>query len=70
MSEEIKVVNIEKIAENLNCKNIIPFASFIHFSNESNFFNISNVTYTAINIDPPTNSYFNSSTYYLPKKEF
>ena len=39
-------------------------------SNESNFFNISNVTYTAINIDPPTNSYFNSSTYYLPKKEF
>tara|TARA_B100000700_G_scaffold251295_1_gene282305 strand:- start:938 stop:2293 length:1356 start_codon:yes stop_codon:yes gene_type:complete len=30
--------NIEKIAENLNCKNIIPFASFIHFSNESNFF--------------------------------
>ena len=39
-------------------------------SNESNFFNISNVTYTAININPPTNSYFNSSTYYLPKKEF
>ena len=38
--------------------------------NETNFFNIPNVTYTAININPPTNSYFNSSTYYLPKKEF
>ena len=38
--------------------------------NESNYYNIPNVNYQAININPPTNSYFNSSIYYLPKKEF
>lgn len=39
-------------------------------TNETNFYNIPNVNYQSINVDPPTNSYFNSSTYYLPKKEF
>ena len=37
---------------------------------ETNYYNIPNVTYEAINITPPSNSYFNSNTYYLPKKEF
>ena len=39
-------------------------------TDESNYYNISNVNYQAINVNPPTNSYFNSSVYYLPKKEF
>jgi protein-L-isoaspartate O-methyltransferase len=39
-------------------------------TNESNYYNIPNVTYTSINISPPSNSYFNSNTYYLPKKQF
>ena len=39
-------------------------------TDESNYYNIPNVGYQAINVNPPTNSYFNSSVYYLPKKEF
>ena len=39
-------------------------------TDESNYYNIPNVNYQAININPPTNSYFNLSIYYLPKKEF
>jgi protein arginine N-methyltransferase 2 len=39
-------------------------------TNESNYYNIPNVTYTSINVNPPSNSYFNSNIYYLPKKEF
>ena len=35
--------------------------------NETNFFNIPNVTYQQYSVDPPTNSYFNNTTYYLPK---
>jgi len=38
--------------------------------NETNFYNIPNVTYQAITVNPPVNSYFNSTTYYLPKKQF
>ena len=38
--------------------------------NETNYYNIPDVTYQAININPPNNSYFNSNTYYLPKKIF
>jgi hypothetical protein len=34
---------------------------------ENNFYNIPNVTYKQIPIEPPPNSYFNSSTYYLPQ---
>ena len=37
---------------------------------ESNYYNIPNVTYQEININPTPNSYFNSNTYYLPKKLF
>ena len=36
----------------------------------NDIFNIPNLTWQEINIDPPSNSYFNSSTYYLPKKQF
>ena len=36
-------------------------------TDESNYFNIPDVTYEAIQVDPPANSYFNSKTYYLPK---
>ena len=39
-------------------------------TDETNFYSIPNVTYQAVTIDPPTNSYFNSTTYYLPKKQF
>ena len=35
--------------------------------NETNYYNIPNVTYQAINVNPPTNNYFNNSIYYLPK---
>ena len=37
---------------------------------ESNYYNINNVTYEAIEVSPPLNCYFNHTTYYLPKKEF
>jgi len=37
---------------------------------ETNYYNIPNVTYQAFNVNPPENTYFNSTTYYLPKKEF
>ena len=36
-------------------------------TDESNYYDIDNVTYEAISIDPPSNNYFNSKTYYLPK---
>ena len=32
--------------------------------------NIDGVEYTIISVNPPSNSYFNSTTYYLPKKEY
>ena len=38
--------------------------------NETNYYNIPNVTYQSINVNPPSNSYFGSTIYYLPKKEF
>ena len=37
---------------------------------ETNFYDIPNVTYQTLNINPPVNNYFNSNKYYLPKKEF
>ncbi len=37
---------------------------------ENNYFNIPEVTYEKVNVSPPSNMYFNSTTYYLPKKEF
>ena len=37
---------------------------------ENNLHGIEGVTYNAINVNPPSNTYFNSTTYYLPKKEF
>ena len=39
-----------------------PSATSIH--------NINGIEYEEIEIDPTSNSYFNSNTYYLPKKEF
>ena len=39
-------------------------------TSETNFYNIPSVTYEAINVNPPTNDYFNHTTYYLPKKEY
>ena len=38
--------------------------------NETNYYNIPNVTYQSIDVNPAENDYFNSTTYYLPKKEF
>ena len=37
---------------------------------KSNSYNIEGVNYEAINVNPPTNDYFNHTTYYLPKKEY
>jgi len=34
--------------------------------NETNFFDIPNVTYQQYSVDPPANTYFNHTTYYLP----
>ena len=39
-------------------------------NNKSNVHSIQNVTYKPINVSPPKNTYFNSTTYYLPMKEF
>ena len=41
-------------------------------NNPSNndIFNIPNLTWQEININPPSNSYYNNNIYYLPKKEF
>lgn len=36
-------------------------------SSATNFYNIPNVTYDSYSITPPQNSYFNNTTYYLPK---
>ena len=36
----------------------------------NNYYNIPDVTYEIIDIDPPKNNYFNHKQYYLPKKEF
>jgi len=34
---------------------------------ENNFYDIPNVIYQQYSVDPPTNMYFNNTTYYLPK---
>jgi len=34
---------------------------------ENNFYNIPNVDYQQYPVSPPTNNYFNNTTYYLPK---
>ena len=39
-------------------------------ASENNYYNITDVTYEAIAVNPPSNCYFNHNTYYLPKKEF
>ena len=39
-------------------------------TSENNYYNITGVTYEAIEVSPPSNCYFNHTTYYLPKKEF
>ena len=36
-------------------------------SEENNYYNIPNVTYTQYSVNPPSNSYFNNTTYYLPQ---
>ena len=39
-------------------------------TSNNDIFNIPNLTWQEISINPPSNSYFNASTYYLPKKQF
>jgi len=41
-----------------------------NLESESNIYNIDNVSYKKISITPVANSYFNSTTYYMPKREF
>jgi protein arginine N-methyltransferase 2 len=36
-------------------------------SSESNQYNIPNITYTQHSVNPPSNNYFNNTTYYLPQ---
>ena len=38
-----------------------------NYPSKTNFFNIPNVTYQPYSVNPPTNMYFNSTTYYLPQ---
>ena len=38
--------------------------------NSESIFNFGNIQYQAFAVSPPENSYFNSSKYYLPKKQF
>jgi|9_EtaG_2_1085328.scaffolds.fasta_scaffold10663_3 hypothetical protein len=35
----------------------------------NNYYNIPDVTYNIMDVDPPENTYFNHKKYYLPKKE-
>ena len=37
---------------------------------KTDLFNIPNLSWQEVDVDPPSNSYFNSTTYYLPKKQF
>ena len=41
-----------------------------NFTNTDDVFFIDGTTYEAISVNPVDNRYFNSNTYYLPKKEF
>ena len=41
-----------------------------NFTNTDDVFFIDGTTYEAISVNPVDNMYFNSNTYYLPKKEF
>ena len=54
--------NFSKLGTKVTWWNNIPSAN--------NYYNIPNVDYETINVSPPSNFYFNSITYYLPKKEF
>ena len=39
-------------------------------SSATTIYNIDGVEYDIINVNPPSNNYFNSNKYYLPKKEY
>tara|TARA_R100001463_G_scaffold133540_1_gene195049 strand:- start:323 stop:889 length:567 start_codon:yes stop_codon:yes gene_type:complete len=39
-------------------------------NSKNNYYSITGVNYEAIAVSPPSNCYFNHTTYYLPKKEF
>ena len=54
--------NLTKLGTKVTWWNNIP--------STNNYYNIPEVTYEKINVSPPSNMYFNSTTYYLPKKEF
>ena len=41
-----------------------------NFTNSDDVFFVNGTTYEIINVNPVNNIYFNSNTYYLPKKEF
>jgi len=41
-----------------------------NFDNITDVFYLEGTTYESISVSPPANSYFNSTTYYLPKKQF
>ena len=41
-----------------------------NYTNSDDVFFINGTIYESISVNPPSNIYFNSNTYYLPKKEF
>ena len=41
-----------------------------NFTDKDDVFFINGTTYEAISVNPVDNMYFNSDTYYLPKKQF
>ena len=45
-------------------------ATWWNFTNSDDAFFIDGTVYEAINVNPVDNMYFNSNTYYLPKKQF
>jgi protein arginine N-methyltransferase 2 len=56
------IASLTKSGAKVTWWNNNPSATTIH--------DIDGVTYDVIDVDPPSNNYFNSSKYYLPKKEY
>jgi protein-L-isoaspartate O-methyltransferase len=65
-------INMDKFKDSLSnlTKSGCKVTWWNSIASENNYYNIDGVTYEAITVNPPSNCYFNYTTYYLPKKEF
>lgn len=52
------------------CKSKAKVTWWNNNKNTTTIQNIEGIEYEAISVNPPSNVYFNSNTYYLPKKQF